>query len=107
MKRSDTLAALCLGALLLTGPAALAQDAPPPPSMAASEAPAGNKPVTWLDADDKLQDMRYRHLWIAYGVVWFLVFGFVWRTWNLQQTTSKELDDLRGRIADLEENRHG
>jgi len=102
MKRFSSLAAIGLGVFLLVGPVRAAGPSDAPPTAAAGPSQPA-KPLSYLSVSEDLQDMRYRHLWIAYGVVWFLVFAFVWRTWKLQRTTSDELDDLRGRIADLEE----
>lgn len=75
---------------------ALAQDA--------AESDGANQ-VTSFDASDS-EAMKYPNLWIAYGVVWVLVFGFVWRTWKQQESTDRELSDLRQRLKLLEE-RHG
>lgn len=48
------------------------------------------------------ESMKYRHLWIAYGAIWALIFGFVWRTWSRQRATAAELEDLRRRLGALE-----
>lgn len=55
-----------------------------------------------FEASDQLEDLRYKHLWIAYGIIWLSVFGFVLRTWKRSQETARELDGLKARLAELE-----
>ncbi len=81
-------AAVSLGLALLAP--ALAQDAPPEAAKTAFE------------KTERLENLRYRHLWIAYGTIWLVVFGFAFRTWQRSERTAKELDDLKSRLADLE-----
>ncbi len=84
---------LAVGAQETEAPAAAAPatvDAPPPPAQSA------------FQVSEELEAMRYRHLWIAYGVIWLFVFGFVWRNWKLERATSRELAALEARIGDLE-----
>ena len=50
----------------------------------------------------RLESMRYRHLWLAYGFIWLIVFLFVFRTWKLNQSNSVELDALTRRLKALE-----
>jgi CcmD family protein len=85
-------AAALLAGGLWAAPAA-AQDAPAPTG--------GAEQVTQFEAASN-EDMKYRHLWLAYGAIWLLVFGFVWRTWGRQRDTARELEDLRRRLATLE-----
>lgn len=98
-------------AVLLLGGAAFAQDAPPPATEAAQaaqvtgdaadEADLTPKQITEFRAE-RLEALRYRHLWIAYGAIWLIIFGFVWRTWRQGNATAGELDNLRKRLAELE-----
>jgi CcmD family protein len=89
-----TLAAALLAGGLWAAPA-LAQEAP-------ASAPTGSvEQVTSFQAASNEQ-MKYRHLWIAYGAIWLLIFGFVWRTWQRQRGTAVELEDLRRRLAAME-----
>lgn len=53
-------------------------------------------------AEARTEELRYKHLWIAYSMVWILVFVFVLRTWKLNNTTTAELDSLKRRLAKLE-----
>ena len=53
-------------------------------------------------AEARLEELRYRHLWIAYGMVWLIIFIFVFRTWKMNQTTTSELQALKRRLAKLE-----
>jgi hypothetical protein len=55
-----------------------------------------------FEKTERMEALRYRHLWIAYGTIWFLVFGFTYRTWKRSEATSAELDDLKRRLAELE-----
>ena len=50
----------------------------------------------------RLESMRYRHLWLAYGFIWLVVFLFVFRTWKLHQGNSAELEALTRRLKALE-----
>ncbi len=84
---------LAAGAQEAEAPAAAAPataDAPPPAAQGA------------FQVSEELEAMRYRHLWIAYGVIWLFVFGFVWRNWKLERATDRELAALEARIGDLE-----
>ena len=53
-------------------------------------------------AEARNEELRYKHLWVAYSMVWILVFVFVLRTWKLNNTTTAELDSLKRRLAKLE-----
>jgi hypothetical protein len=53
-------------------------------------------------AEERSEALRYRHLWIAYGMIWLIVFVFVFRTWKMNQSTTSELQALKRRIAKLE-----
>ncbi|MEE2786022.1 MAG: hypothetical protein VX589_01710 [Myxococcota bacterium] len=78
-------------------------------TVAADAKAAGPKTTQTPEAFERtqrLETMRYRHLWIAYGAIWFIIFFFVFRTWRLNQSTSSELERLKSRLADLESN-HG
>ncbi len=83
MKRA--LVALTLGAALWVGPA-VAADAP-------------RDEVATAERKDAL---RHRHLWIAYGLAWALVFGFAYRAWRRSEATGRELEDLKARLGALE-----
>lgn len=70
---------------------------------AAEGEPAGEYEKPTQFSGNSNEDMKYRNLWIAYAAIWLLVFGFIWRTWGKQQTTNKELDDIRKRLSAMEE----
>ncbi len=63
-------------------------------------------PALALAEDDSaavsLTDMRHQHLWIAYAIIWGLVFVFVARTAMRQAQTQRELDRLASRLDALE-----
>ena len=55
-----------------------------------------------FEASEKLEALRYRHLWIAYGIIWLSVFGFMLRTWKRSEETAKDLEHLKTRLSELE-----
>ncbi len=77
--------ALALGAALLLSTAAFAEDTRDQEAL-----------------EERKADLRHRHLWIAYGLIWFSVYGFVFRTWARTRETAAELDLLKERLAELE-----
>lgn len=72
-----------------------------PAAEGAASADAAKVPESF-ERGDKLEDMRYQHLWIAYGAIWLIAFGFVYRTWKTSQATGAEIDALKSRLAALE-----
>ncbi len=52
--------------------------------------------------EERLDDLRHRHLWIAYSLVWFTIHGFIFATWRRTRATAGELDELRARLAELD-----
>lgn len=94
---------LLTGALLagaLSVGAAHAQ-APAEPATEQTEAAApGSMPDAFKA--ERLEELRYKHLWIAYGAIWLIVFVFVFRTWRSGEATAAELDGLKARLAKLE-----
>jgi len=102
------LAALAAPAAFVA-PAALAQNDAPAAVEAggeaattAAEAEASGKVVDTFQTSPDLEPMRYRHLWIAYSAIWFIVFFFMFRTWKNSEKTTAELDVLKRRLAELE-----
>ena len=94
-------AKVVIALLLSLGGLAHAQAPSPSVTNAAPSVDKGKTPKKFERAE-RLEEMRYRHLWIAYGFIWFLVFFFMFRTHKLGRETSKELDELRRRLAELE-----
>lgn len=86
----------------LAAPAAVIAQTNTPAVAEATEAAAPGKVVDTFQTSAELEPMRYRHLWIAYSAIWFLVFFFMFRTWKNSQRTAAELDGLKRRLADLE-----
>lgn len=95
LRAAAVAAALTLGAAWAS-PAA-AQD----PAPAAQEAAAPEMPDAFAKAE-RLEALRYQHLWIAYGAIWLIVFVFVFRTWRSSTALAGELDGLKARLAELE-----
>lgn len=108
MYRLRTLALLAALAApaAMTGSALAQNDAPAAAATEGQAAPAAaeapGRVVDTFEASPALEPMRYRHLWIAYSAIWFLVFFFMFRTWKTSQSTAAELDGLKRRLADLE-----
>ena len=76
-------------------------------------ASAGAKPATegqararvirqFKAAEARNEELRYKHLWIAYSMIWLVIFTFVFRTWKLNNRTAGELELLKSRLARLE-----
>lgn len=99
LRAAAVAAALTLGAAWAS-PAA-AQDQAPAAPEAAQEAAAPEMPDAFAKAE-RLEALRYQHLWIAYGAIWLIVFVFVFRTWKSSTALTGELDGLKARLAELE-----
>jgi len=107
--RTRTIAAGLLlgGALMLAAPAFAQGDTPVAAEAAgAAEAAAAGEagaqtPESFAKAK-RLEEMRYKHVWIAYAAFWLIAFVFIFRTWRQSQATGRELDALKARLADLE-----
>ncbi|MCA9538971.1 MAG: hypothetical protein KC620_08780 [Myxococcales bacterium] len=96
MKRWLTAATFGLALFAGAAQADVVDDTPKPAEQAAPAMP------TQFERTEALEDMRYKHLWIAYGAVWLLVFAFVFRTWRRSEATASELNGLKARLAELE-----
>ena len=57
------------------------------------------------DKEQRLEDLRYKHLWIAYSLVWVVIFLFIRQTWQRSQAVSGRLEELKSRLVALEEER--
>ncbi len=107
MYRLRTLALLAALAApaAFSAPALAQNDAPAAAATEGQATPAAEpegKVIDTFEASAELEPMRYRHLWIAYSAIWFLVFFFMFRTWKTSQATAAQLDGLKRRLADLE-----
>lgn len=100
---TPTLRAVLVPALFagLLSTAALALPAAAQDEAPAAEPAAPEMPDAFAKAE-RLEALRYRHLWIAYGAIWLIVFVFVFRTWRSSTALSTELDGLKSRLAELE-----
>ena len=86
------------------------QDRPAPVKAAAkakAEKPTADaigykKPETFVPSE-RLENMRYQHLWLAYAFVWLFVFFFIFRTWQMNRATTEELALVRAKLAALED----
>ena len=80
---------------------AFAED--PPGEGAVERAPQ----VTAFQAtsEAEMQDMRHRHLWLAYGALWAIAFAFIWRTTRRQQGADRALMELESRLDAWERER--
>ena len=87
------------------GGLSMAQNAAPPPvAKAVTGADGGDaiKTPTKFERTQRLEEMRYQHLWIAYGLIWFLVFFFMFKTHKMGLETAGELEHLKRRLSELE-----
>lgn len=55
------------------------------------------------EKEQRLEDLRYKHLWIAYSFVWIIIFIFIRQTWSRSQAVSSRLEELKVRLIKLEE----
>ena len=55
------------------------------------------------EKEQRLEDLRYKHLWIAYSLVWVIIFVFIRQTWSRSQAVSSRLEELKARLTKLEE----
>ena len=60
------------------------------------------KPVDTSASDAALEELRYKHLWIAYGLIWLIIFIFMLRTYGVGRENRETLDALKSRLAQLE-----
>lgn len=101
--RRGVLQALFVGSLL--SPAVgLAQDAPAGEAAAPATTAAAKKDFA---KEARLRDLRHKHLWMAYGAVWLIIFGFIWRTHALSRKTDGELQRLKVKLEALEAKHDG
>jgi len=56
--------------------------------------------------EQRLEDLRYKHLWIAYALIWLIIFSFIRSTWKRSEAVSERLDELKGRLKRLEDQQH-
>ena len=49
-----------------------------------------------------LEELRYKHLWIAYALIWLTVFLFMYRTYRIGHENRDRIDGLKQRLAELE-----
>lgn len=93
---------LLTGALLAGALSIGAAHAQAPAEQAAAEETAAPGSMPEAFKAERLEELRYKHLWIAYGAIWLIVFVFVFRTWRSGEATAAELDGLKARLAKLE-----
>lgn len=58
-----------------------------------------------LAKEQRLEELRYKHLWIAYSIVWLVIFMFIRSTWKRSEAVAARLDELKGRVKRLEAQR--
>lgn len=52
--------------------------------------------------EERLNDLRYKHLWIAYSLVWLIIFVFIRGTWRRSQAVEENVKSLQSRLEKLE-----
>lgn len=71
---------------------------------AAAEVPSetAGKGLRSFEQVERLEKLRYRHLWIAYSFIWALIFIFVWRTYRRVDESDRVIESLKAQIDQLE-----
>jgi hypothetical protein len=75
-------------------------------TQAQTQAQADEKAQADVAKEQRLEDLRYKHLWIAYSLIWLIIFGFIRNTWKRSEAVSDRLDELKGRLKRLEDQQH-
>ena len=85
--------------------ATTAEPAEAQPKAEASASPSSDeaKAAREAEKEQRLEDLRYKHLWIAYSLIWLVIFSFIRSTWKRSEAVSARLDELKGRLKALEE----
>ena len=94
---------VAIGLTVMLSAPALAQDAPQGTPANSIQVDTAVKTPTSFERAERMEEMRYQHLWMAYAFIWLIIFLFVYRTWKLNQATVEELRSLQRRIASLED----
>ena len=60
----------------------------------------------------RLKALRYadrgnRHLWIAFSIIWLVIFLFIFRTWRQSGSLEGELSAVKARLRSLEGDKQG
>jgi hypothetical protein len=55
-----------------------------------------------LAKEQRLEELRYKHLWIAYSVVWLVIFFFLRSTWKRSEAVAARLEELKERVKRAE-----
>ena len=71
-------------------------------STTATESGDVYRPVDTAEREAALESLRYKHLWIAYGLIWLIIFLFMYRTYQVGRRNRETLDTLKARLAQLE-----
>lgn len=61
-----------------------------------------NRPTAAPAESTELEALRYKHLWIAYSLIWLIVFLFMYRTYKVGTSNRESLEALKSRLARLE-----
>ena len=100
------------GELPIIGPDPIAETTPSSaepvtdPTTGSADAMKAREPsASELAKEQRLEDLRYKHLWIAYSIVWLVIFMFIRSTWKRSEAVAARLDELKGRVKRLEAQR--
>lgn len=99
---------LCIGLICLVGASGLVFAQPTQVDTnkaipSASNAPSAKRAAVYsVTQNEALEDLRYKHLWIAYSVIWLIVFVFMYRTYAVGTENRARLEALKSRLALLE-----
>lgn len=99
---------LCIGLICLVGVSGLVfaqtiQAEPHKTESAKSSVPIAKEGAVYKVAQNEaLEELRYKHLWIAYSLIWLIVFVFMYRTYKVGTENRARLEALKSRLALLE-----
>jgi hypothetical protein len=83
-------------------PVPVATPVPSTPSTVNAGEPSSDKNIFAREKEARLETLRYRHLWIAFSLVWLIVFLFIRATWIRGRAVESRLDELKARLSALE-----
>ena len=56
-----------------------------------------------FEKTQRLEKLRYEHLWIAYALIWLAIFVFIWKTWQKSVAQDQKIAELAQKISQFEQ----
>ena len=72
----------------------IAQTPPPPPKSQSGK--------DTFEREKRAEELRYKHLWFAYSLVWLIIFIFIRKTWRRSQEVEQRIIELQNRLSKIE-----